>query len=30
VSHRDRTCRNLEILNLLEFSAGPTATRSGG
>ena len=29
VSQRDRTCRNLEILNLLKFSAGPAATRSG-
>ena len=30
VTHRDRTCRNLENLNLPEFSANPSATRSGG
>ena len=30
VSHRDRTCRNLETLNLPAFSSKPSATSSGG
>lgn len=29
VSHRDRTCRNLGNLNLPEFSANPSVTRTG-
>ena len=28
VTHRDRTCRNLESLNLLEFSRNPDVARS--
>lgn len=30
VSQRDRTCRNLETMNLSAFSSNPSATFSGG